>query len=356
MTRETTTRIEGIATALPPHPLPQAEVARRAEALLGPRFAGFDKLRPSFARSGVEMRHSVAPIVWFEAARGWTERNEMYLAGAEALWRAAAQAALAAAGWEAAAVDVVVTISSTGIATPTLEARAAADMGFRADLQRVPVFGLGCAGGVMGLSIAAAQAAARPGARVLLVVVETCTLGFRAERPRKADVVAAMLFGDGAAAACLRAGRGGRDGAIRLGAAYQHSWPGTLGIMGWDVTETGLAVVFDRAIPPFVSEHFAPALAAARAAGGQGAEAPLVCHPGGARVIEALEAAAGVPEGTLAAERAVLRRCGNMSAPTVLFVLEEAIADGLSGPAMLCALGPGFTAAFQAVEIGSGDG
>lgn len=353
MTPEADVKIQSVATALPEHPLFQEDVARRAAALLGPRFPGFEKLRPSFERSGVELRHSVAPIDWFETAHGWEDRNEAYLAGAEALWREAARAALASAGWSADAVDVVVTVSSTGIATPTLEARAASAMGFRADLQRVPVFGLGCAGGVMGLSIAAAQAAARPGAKVLLVVVETCTLCFRAEKPRKADVIATMLFGDGAAAACISAG--GR-GAIRLGTAYQHSWPGTLGIMGWDVTETGLSVVFDRAIPPFVSERFAPVLDAARAAAGLDGRAALVCHPGGARVIEALEAAAGVAEGTLAAERAVLRRCGNMSAPTVLFVLEEALSAGLSGPAMLCALGPGFTAAFQAIEVGRGDG
>src|SRR5690606_23463434 len=113
----------------------------------------------------------------------------------------AAQAALDDAGWASGDVDCVVTVCSTGIATPSLDAQVFSEMGFRDDIMRVPVFGLGCAGGVSGLSTAQAIAAGRPGARVLLVVVETCSLSFRSDRLQKADIIAAVLFGDGSAAA-----------------------------------------------------------------------------------------------------------------------------------------------------------
>lgn len=120
----------------------------------------------------------------------------------------AARATVARSGLRADQIDAVVLVSSTGVATPTLEARAAAALGLRADVMRVPVFGFGCAGGVSGMAIARDLAAARPGRRVLLVVVETCTLLFRMDRMDKADIIATALFGDGAAALVLD--RGGR--------------------------------------------------------------------------------------------------------------------------------------------------
>ena len=184
--------LHGLATALPPHVLSQEAVEETARALFAPQYPQFDRLARSFRTGGVERRHSAAPLEWFAAPRGWQERNAVYLEAASALFEEAARAALADAGWQAGQVDVVVTVSSTGIATPTLEARCAAALGLRPDVLRVPVFGLGCAGGVSGLGIAQALAAARPGARVLLVVVETCTLAFRADRARKADIIAAV--------------------------------------------------------------------------------------------------------------------------------------------------------------------
>ncbi|HRO15951.1 MAG TPA: type III polyketide synthase, partial [Paracoccus sp. (in: a-proteobacteria)] len=204
-----TVHLLGLATALPPHVLTQAEVVDRARAILAPRFPQFDRLLPAFDNAGIEKRHSVVPMDWFPAPRGWVDRTEAYVAGASDLFRAAAGRALDRAGLAAADVDVIVTVSSTGIATPTLEARTALQMGFRPDVMRVPVFGLGCAGGVSGLALAHDLAAARPGAVVLMVAVETCTLLFRMDRLQKADIIATALFGDGAAAAVLRAG--GRD-------------------------------------------------------------------------------------------------------------------------------------------------
>ena len=344
--------LHGVATALPPHDLPQDIVQARAQDLLGPKYPQFQRLLSTFVSAGIETRHSVVPIEWFESPHGWKERNDAYIAGATQLFIDAARAALTASDWRAEDVDCIVTVSSTGIATPTLEARAMEQMGFRQDVRRVPVFGLGCAGGVSGLSVAQSLAAARPEERVLLVVVETCTLSFRTDRLQKADIIATVLFGDGAAAACL-SGLCSERQRVSLGAGTQTTWPGTLGIMGWDVDDTGLGVVFDRSIPGFVIDHMGGAVDRALAATGlaRGDIARFVCHPGGAKVVTAIESALHLEQGALQAEREVLRTAGNMSAPTVLFVLERVLNEGATGQMMASALGPGFSAAFLPFHV-----
>ncbi len=342
-------RLVGLATALPPNELVQRDVVARAREVLGPRYTTFERMVPAFENAGIDRRHSVVPLDWFGQPHGWASRNEAYLAGALDLFRAAAQGALDDAGLRASEVDTVVTVSSTGVATPTLEALAAAGLGFRPDILRVPVFGLGCAGGVSGLAIARELAAARPGSRVLVVAVETCTLLFRMDRMQKADIIATALFGDGAAGAVLSS-RPGDAGPV-LGRGAQYMWADTLQIMGWDVDDVGLGVVFDRSIPHFVTARIADAVDRTMPALGGGPVARMVCHPGGAKVITALEDALALPAGSLDAEREVLREAGNMSAPTVLFVLKKVLEAGATGRLMLAALGPGFTLSMLPVDV-----
>lgn len=340
------------ATAVPSHCLDQAEVAKRIQRIFGRLLGRYPGLADVFTNAGIERRYSVRPIDWFDQPRNWPERTEAYLEGAEALFVEVAEKALKQAKLTARDVDVVVTVSSTGIATPSIEARVAKRMGFRADVNRVPVFGLGCAGGVSGLAIGAELSRARPGAVVLVVVIELCTLAFRRDRITKADVISSALFGDGASAAVLR--MDGEESTMRLGAARQHMWPGTLDIMGWSVDPAGFGVLLSRALPRFVEERLAaPARRFMKSAGLNGMTR-FICHPGGAKVVTAVEAAFELQTGTLMDERRVLRDYGNMSAPTVMFVLERALKGGFSGPAVLSALGPGFTASFIALEVAHG--
>jgi alkylresorcinol/alkylpyrone synthase len=175
----------------------------------GTRYSDFKRLARVFESSGIRRRYAVRPLEWYLEPLGWPERNAAYLEGACQLFVDAATKALRDAGITAAEVDTVVTISSTGIATPSLDARVASRIGFRADVERVPVFGLGCAGGVSGFSIASRLAQSRPGTFVLLVAVELCTVAFRLDELTKANIVATALFGDGAAACVLRAGEAG---------------------------------------------------------------------------------------------------------------------------------------------------
>ncbi len=341
--------LAALATAVPPHRLRQDEAAETAAELFAGRMAAFERLRGVFAGSGIEQRTIAMPLEWYREPRGWPERTEAFLTVATGLFETAARRALDQAGREAGEIDCVVTVTSTGIATPGLEARALDRLGLRHDVERVPVFGLGCAGGATGLALAARLARARPGCLVLLVVVELCSLSFRLDRLTKANIVATALFGDGAAAAVL-GGRPG-DGAgnatgLAVADGREHTWPDTLSIMGWSVDPDGFGVIFDRDIPPFAERHLARALDGMLAAQGlrRDAIARMAFHPGGRKVIEAIEGALALPPGHLSAERAVLRDQGNMSAPTVLFVLERLLRDALPDSLALTALGPGFTA------------
>jgi alkylresorcinol/alkylpyrone synthase len=338
-----------LATAVPPHVVEQAEAKIVARRAFGGKPALFDRLAGVFDNAGIARRHIVTPIDWYERSHGWAERNALYLGAAEELFLEAASKAIAGAGLSPDEIDGVVTVSTTGIATPSLEARVGQRLGLRSDVRRVPVFGLGCAGGVNGLALTARLAAADPGSHWLFVTVETCSISIRLDSVDPAAIVATALFGDGAAAAVVSTG----DPRIaRISGSAEKLWPDTLRIMGWDVEDPGLAVVFDRAIPPFIEVELAQAvdemlgqLDVDRASIDR-----FCCHPGGVKVIDAIETALELPQGELNLERDVLRDFGNMSAPTVLFVLDRLIERGLPERVLMTAFGPGFTCAGLLLE------
>jgi len=309
------------------------------------RFSEFDRLAPVFKNAGIDNRAIAMPLDWYLEPQGLKERNAVYLKVANQLFVEATQIALAAAKISAAEVDTIVTISSSGIATPTLEARALIELGFRPDILRVPVFGLGCAGGISGLALGVQLAKAKPGSVVLLVVVELCSLWFHQDTLTKANIVASALFGDGAAAVVLSTARASNHHI--MGTGVQHTWPSTLQIMGWDVNDSGLEVVFDRDIPPFIRRQIAPVMAdfLKRLNLTRDEIVRFGFHPGGIKVLEALESALEIKPGSLDIERSVLRDHGNMSAPTVLFVLKRLLENANPGIYVISALGPGFTAA-----------
>ncbi len=344
-------RLLAIATAVPDFEIDQRVAEESSRSFFAGRMPNYERVAGVFATTGIERRYSVRPVAWFAEPHAWPDRTAAYVEGASELYARVVRRVLDAAGIEASAIDAVVTVSSTGIATPSLEARVLPKMGFRADIERTPIFGLGCAGGVTGLAIASRLATARLGTTVLLVAVELCTLAFRVDRATKADVIATSLFGDGAAAAIVSSDND-LSAMATFGGATEHLWNDTLDIMGWDVDDAGLGVMLSRSLPAFVQRRY-------RASFNEAIErlhierdqiGRVVCHPGGTKVLEAIEAALSLPSGALDLERSVMRDYGNMSSPTVLFVLERAIAAGLPPSTMLAALGPGFTASFVALE------
>ena len=338
-----------LATAVPPHVIEQQDAKACAREAFGGKKALFDRLAGVFDNAGIARRHIVAPQEWYMSAHGWHDRNAVYLEAAESLFVEAASDAIEKAGLAPEQIDGVVTVSTTGIATPSLEARVGPRMGLRDDVRRVPMFGLGCAGGVNGLATTSRLAASEPGTNWLFVTVETCSISIRLDSDDPAAVVATALFGDGAAAAVVT---GGKHSIARIMGGAEKLFPDTLRIMGWDVEDPGLAVVFDRAIPPFIEKNLASTVdeMCAKLGIDRSDIDRLCCHPGGVKVIDAIETALHLNQGELNIEREVLRDFGNMSAPTVMFVLDRLLKQGLPDRVLMTAFGPGFTCAGLLLE------
>ncbi|MEL7047907.1 MAG: type III polyketide synthase [Pseudomonadota bacterium] len=344
-------QLMGLSTAVPTHVLEQSEAECIASDLFSDRSEDFARLRPVFENTGIKHRHLAMPVDWYLELRGWEERTDVYIEAATDLFCKAAQKALAESHLSPSDIDIIVSVSSTGIATPSLEARAHARMGFRNDALRVPIFGLGCAGGVAGLTVASRLAAATPDTNVLFVAVEICSMAFRPDKPTNSNIVATALFADGAAAGIISSHAKGHG--VCLGEGRQYTWPETLGIMGWNVDPNGFEVIFDRAIPPFARRHVRPIMDQFLKAWEHDTDTleRLSFHPGGTKVLEALENAFELTSGALDIERDVLCGFGNMSAPTALFVLKRELEQRTSGTSILTALGPGFTAAAIPVSV-----
>jgi alkylresorcinol/alkylpyrone synthase len=338
-------RLAGLSTAVPPHILDTSNVVKQAGRIFARFGDKFESMIPVFTNTGIDRRYSVCPTDWFDQKNGWPERTKQFLDGARLLFKQASAEALAEAGLTANEIDVIVTVSSTGIATPSIEAHVMHEMGFRDDVLRVPVFGLGCAGGVTGLAIAADLAKAKPGRKVLICVIELCTLAFRPDEITKSNIIATALFGDGAAAAIISTDG---DGPV-IEHAGQHTWDKTIDVMGWRVDDEGFGAIFAKSIPDLVSVDLRPAADAflSRHKLALGEIDNFSFHPGGAKVIQALEHAFELEQGTLQNERKVLAGFGNMSAPTVMFVLKEALKEKTKGRRFIGSLGPGFTGSFM---------
>jgi len=341
-----------VATAVPPYPLDQDAVVERVKLLFG-RAENLDRLLSVFINTGIRTRYSCVPIEWYDREHGWAERNRIYLATALDLLEAVTRQLLDRAGRDKNEIDTIVVVSTTGIATPSLDALLMERMGLRRTVRRLPIFGLGCAGGVIGLARAASQAAVAPGETVLFLTVELCALAFRRDDWSKSNIVATALFGDGAAGALLSTEA---EGPIIV-ASGEHTWPDSLDVMGWEVTDNGFSAIFSRDIPQLVTTQLRDVASdfLARHGLGLGDIDRFVCHPGGAKVVAALESAFGLGQGALVDAWGVLRDYGNMSATTVMFVLERVLSEAAAVEerwqrALMSALGPGFTAGFLVLD------
>ncbi|MEO7868634.1 MAG: 3-oxoacyl-[acyl-carrier-protein] synthase III C-terminal domain-containing protein [Candidatus Eisenbacteria bacterium] len=357
-------RLVSLATAVPPHVLRQGDVELLAKGLFEDALEGGASLMKVFGHAQIDQRNVSAPLEWFSKEHSFGEKNDLYLVQAEALAFEATQLALSRAGLLARDIDRVVFVSSTGLATPTVDARLANTMDFRPDVRRTPIWGLGCSGGAAGLAHARDLARADPTARVLLVAVELCSLTFQRHDLSKRNLVAASIFGDGAAAAIIVGSevvpcKGDGRRPLRLVASRSMLWKDTLDVMGWGVDGDGLHVVFSRDIPTIVHEKLRPSMASFLAECGLGFEDldHIAVHPGGAKVLRAYADALGLAPPAFRHAREVLRDHGNMSSPSCLFVLDRFLEAGeiaAGDTAIIAALGPGFCAEYVLAEGDAG--
>ena len=192
------TRLLALKSAVPPFPIDQTAAAERAGQLFK-NVRDIDRFMPVFTNTGIEKRYSCVPIDWYNDTHGWKDRTELFIDNAVNLLEEVSRKLLAEAKLKVEDIDTIVVASTTGVATPSLDALVVERLNMRRDIRRLPIFGLGCAGGVVGISRAAAMAEAYPGSKVLYLVVELCALTFRKNDTSKSNIVATALFGDGAA-------------------------------------------------------------------------------------------------------------------------------------------------------------
>jgi alkylresorcinol/alkylpyrone synthase len=339
--------VSSVATSLPPNRMRQSQLREVAEMTL-PDSPGKAAILEVFDNARIEERALAMPVEWYQEPHGYKDPNQAYLEVGLELVEEAARVALQEAGLAPAQVGGIVMVSTTGLATPSLDARLVNLLGMPSGVVRLPVWGLGCAGGVAGLN-RGAELAGAIGKPVLVLALELCTLSFDVQRAlsggrsgaEKKALVAAAHFADGCAAAVLAPGG---KGPLHVAGA-SHLFPDTERVMGWDVEDHNLDVVLSPRIPDIVRSEMRSVLQPFLDRHLQG-QAPdhWVLHPGGAKVIDAYRDALGLANGELRhTERALLRH-GNMSSPTVLFALRSAMEEGLrpGQSAVLGALGPGF--------------
>lgn len=338
-------RLLGLKSAVPPFVITQDDAAHYALQLFG-QVRDISRLITVFKNTGIDRRYSCVPVEWYLDEHGWLDRTEIYISSAVDLLEKVTRDLLAEAKLDRDALDAIVLVSTTGIATPSLDALLIERMGLRREIQRLPIFGLGCAGGVIGLTRAAQLARAEPGSKVLFLAVELCALTFRKNDLSKSNIVATALFGDGAAGAILSTEGDGPT----IGPAGEYTWPHSLDVMGWDMAEDGLKARFAQSIPSLVASDFRKLLDSYLAKHGIALSeiGDFACHPGGAKVLDALEDSMDMQRGDLVGARDVLRNFGNMSAVTALFVAERMPLRGQQ--TLMTALGPGFTAAFLMLD------
>lgn len=340
-------RIVATGTAVPPFHYEQDSVRERARLHFQKGLKDVERLIAVFDSVQVSGRYFCVPPEWLECRHTFTEKNRAYQEWAERLSAQAVRNCLKAAGVPPDDVHHLLFVSTSGLATPSIDARLVQNLGFSSHVRRTPIFGLGCAGGAAGLARCMDLARATPRGRILLVAVEISSLTFQRNDFSRANLIASALFSDGAAAVLVCGDECPEEG-TEIVDSSSTLWPGTLNVMGWEFSEEGLSVVFSPRIPTLLTETIA-GIVSAFLAGNRLQPRDIqayVLHPGGAKILAALQTSLDIPTQGLDHSRYVLANYGNMSSATVLFVLDRHRSSGLPRPgqhALCMAFGPGFS-------------
>ncbi|MFJ5757745.1 type III polyketide synthase [Neobacillus sp. NPDC093182] len=359
--------ILSVAEAVPEFEIRQEQAIDFARELFSERFKDIERLLKAFQNGQIEKRHIVKDIVWYREDHSFGVKNNAYIESAVTLGMRAIEACLKNEIFltreiHCEEIDAIFYISTTGMATPSVEARIMNLMPFREDTKRIPIWGLGCAGGAAGLSRAFEYCNACPDSKVLVLSVELCSLTFQRNDFSKSNLIGTSLFADGVACALIC---GNEVNVENLSAkktvpaiinTQSTLMPDSLDVMGWDIRDQGLFVVFSRDIPSIIEEWLKPNVSKFLNENGlKLAEIDhFIAHPGGKKVIEAYIKSLGIPVSMTDISLDVLKQFGNMSSATILYVLRRFMEiGGEEGSYGLCtALGPGFSSELLLLKWG----
>lgn len=319
----------------------------------------------------VHKRHSIFPISYIIEPRPLQKTNQEYMEHAIKLGREAAEKCLARAGMRADEIDLIITVSCTGFMIPSLDAHLINLMGFRSDVRRMPFTELGCAAGAMGLARAADHLKAYPGGNALIIAVELPTLTLQRKDISQANLISAVLFGDGAAAVIVSNdgsvvnksagatanGNGNSAGSHKpqILVSETYTFPDSLGAMGFDLRDTGFHILLDKTVPDMIGAKIKPLIDGFLARHGKTQQdiKGWILHPGGARLLGNVEIALGLTKNQTQPSWDVLANVGNLSSATILFILQEWMDKRPLNPgdvALAAAFGPGFSAEFLLLQ------
>ncbi|MGA8845942.1 MAG: 3-oxoacyl-[acyl-carrier-protein] synthase III C-terminal domain-containing protein [Nocardioides sp.] len=340
--------------ALPGHRSTQAEItASFTETILHGKVD--QRVVERFHRNaGVETRYTALPLADYGQVEDFGESNDAFIRVGTELGARAVVDALKAAGLAPTDVDLIISATVTGLAVPSLEARVAGLIGLRPDVKRMPLVGLGCVAGAAGVARLHDYLVGHPDEVAVLMSVELCSLTLQRDDVSVANLVGSGLFGDGAAAVVAAGSRRAAtlapaEGDVRLEvlASRSHLYPDSERTMGWDVGAGGLKIVLDAAVPDLVRQYVGDDVDGFVADHGLARDDIefYVAHPGGPKVLEAMQETLGVEREALQVTWDSLAKIGNLSSASVLHVLADTLADRPPRPGsygLMLAMGPGF--------------
>jgi alkylresorcinol/alkylpyrone synthase len=349
--------IISVGEAVPPHTLEQKDVRSFSRELFSKSFKDIERLLKAFHNGQVEKRHFVKSLDWYKEDHTFAEKNNAFIDSAIQLGSAAITDCLNNRKFlkqEIACeeIEAIFFITSTGIATPSIEARLMNVLPFSERTKRIPIWGLGCAGGAVGLSRAFEYCLAYPKAKVLVLAIELCSLTFQRNDLSKSNLIGTSLFADGVACVLI-AGDEVESSQISLSASLPKimatqstTMRNSLDVMGWEVKDEGLYVVFSKDIPAIVEQWLKPNVSGFLQDHQLTIEQMnhFIAHPGGKKVLDAYVESLQLHSSMIELPLEVLRNYGNMSSVTVFIVLKQFLQKGSPGEWGLCtALGPGFS-------------
>lgn len=344
---QTVPRVAAVSRAFPPHYYDQDTLIRAFRDAWGQQHYNLDRLEALHRHVLVGGRHLALPLEDYATLTTWGKANNAWIRVAQDVGQRAVADALAKAGYTPGDVDAMTFVTVTGVATPSLDALLMNRLRMPDRVKRTPIFGLGCVAGAAGLARVGDYLRAYPDDVAVLLSVELCSLTLQRDDLSVPNLIATGLFGDGAAAAVMvgahREARG-----PRVLASRSVFYPDSERVMGWDISERGFQIVLSADVPNVVLEYLGKDVD--RFLAGHGLTrsdiARWISHPGGPRVLEAMQQALGLTETELCLSWRTLREVGNLSSTSVLLVLEETMADAPAAGSfgLVAAMGPGFCA------------